>query len=470
MGTSRARHRAPKTSAAAPVVGVTGIAAAAGAALMGMAPTLPTNVALTAASNVWYLRGTNIGSNPTDDVYEEFVGNVLTNSDPADAGAPKRKVDYPASFWPVSTGGLSDPTFDASVAKGLAELNGKPVQNGDVIYGFSQGAVVASEYKGQHSDPTDPATYKNVTYVLVENPDRPNGGVLERFAGLSIPILGVTFNGATPNSGPTGPHTVDVSRQYDGWSDFPAYPLNVLADANAIAGIYYLHGKTQTDVDFDQLETLKGNGDPTMYYQNDKDTNTEYYLIPTDQLPILMPFNGIVPKPILDAVDPPLRVLVELGYDRSDYGKPTTAGIAPVVNPVTVASELATATVAGVQKGLGESGVSSASTPASAARVEQTPAVVQPTPTVGQQTPAAQPDPVVPTLPKLPKKKDPVTSVSQKLGSATPIGAQAKSKSPSVRNVTNDVTKSVKKAVKDAADAVSKLAPKKEKAASGAAD
>jgi hypothetical protein len=127
----------------------------------------------------------------------------------------------------------------------------------------------------------------------------------------------------------------------------------VLADANAIAGIYYLHGSTQ-DLDDTALNGLKSPTN-TIYYQSHGDT--EYYLIPTDELPILMPFNGIVPDPVLKALDPPLRYLVELGYDRDDYSTPTPAGLVPNLNPATVATGLAAATVQGVETGLGSSGV-----------------------------------------------------------------------------------------------------------------
>jgi hypothetical protein len=355
VGNSRGRHRAKRTRTVIPVAGATGIAAAAGAAVLGLTPSLTASPQLTAT--VWYLRGTEIGDNPTDPQYEGFIDRMMTGA-VVGPTSPKEKVDYPASFFPVTEGYLTAKTFDASVGEGLANLNDENVTDGDVIFGFSQGAVVASEYKGQHPEQT------GVTYVLVENPDRPNGGILERFDGLSIPILGVTANGATPNTGPTGAKTVDISRQYDGWSDFPAYPLNFVADANAIAGIYYLHGKTQSadEVSGDELAPLKAQaellGHNTIYYQNDTKTNTEYYLIPTDRLPLLMPFTGIVPDPILDAADAPLRAVVELGYDRSDYGKPTTAGIAPAVNPVTVATQLTDATAQGARTGLGESGVS----------------------------------------------------------------------------------------------------------------
>src|SRR4029079_10062 len=89
-----------------------------------------------------------------------------------------------------------------------------------------------------------------------------------------------------------------------------------------------------------------------------------YSPLPACRVPLWMPVDGVVPAPILDAADPPLRVLVELGYKRTDengntdYGTPTPVGIAPAVNPVTVATQLANATVQGANTGLAESGVS----------------------------------------------------------------------------------------------------------------
>jgi pimeloyl-ACP methyl ester carboxylesterase len=405
-----------------------------------MTPTLSMSPQVMDTATVWYIRGTNIGDNPDDTAFEAFTGRMLTGSNVA--GGSYEKIDYPASFWPVSGGGLSDPTFDQSVAQGLSELDGKP-QTGDVIYGFSQGAVVASEYKAQHPD-------QDVTYVLVENPDRPNGGILERFNGVSIPILGITFNGATPNTGPTGPHTVDISRQYDGWSDFPTYPLNVLATANAIAGIYYLHGKTQSDVTAEQVAAAKNSGDP-MYYQNDTATNTEYYLIPTDELPLLMPFNGIVPKPILDAIDPPLRVLVELGYDRTDYGTPTPAGIAPVVNPITVATDLVSATTEGVAKGLNESGSSTLSGVAGPIQLRQAVVPQSKAPSIPDDfaalksagTPKVNPLPL--KLPTLAHNKNTATSPLTDNGSTAPKPAHPTVKAPSPKDVTKAAANAVNK-------------------------
>ncbi len=467
MGNSGGRHRAGRSAKRLPVAGAATIVAAAGAAvLVGMTPTLSMSPQVVNTATVWYLRGTKgVTSNPTDAQYEAFVGRMLDGSGVdstacATGGTPCKKVDYPASFWPVT--GLSDPTFDGSVAKGLTELNGEPIQNGDVIYGYSQGAVVASIYKGQHlGDPSAP----DVTYVLVENPNRPNGGILERFNGLYIPILGVSFNGATPNSGPDSPHTVDISRQYDGWSDFPTYPLNLVATANAILGIYYLHGATQTDVTAADLEAAKSSGN-SMYYQNDTATNTEYYLIATNELPLLMPFNGIVPEPILQAIDPVLRSIVELGYDRTDYGNPTPAGLWPglgsssTANPIQLVSTLATSagqlapapkpSVKSLIKPLDQLGTGlpklSFELPAIAPATLPNPAVLK----LPAIAPDALPNPAPLKVSAVAKNKTSATATQDDTDGLAPKPAHTKVKAPSVSDVTkglNDVTKGLNKAV-----------------------
>jgi len=346
--------------------GAAGVVAAAGAAVMGLTPTIAASPQL--MSDIYYLPGTKIGTVRSPAQSETFALAISKAAGQPHTEAEYDEIVYPASIAPFSTGGLNDPTWNDSVATGLTNLTAAHPQSGDTITGYSQGAVVATEYKRANPN-------SGINYVLVENPNRPNGGVLERFDGLTVPILNITFNGATPvnPASDISGETVDISRQYDGWSDFPAYPLNVLADANAIAGIYYLHGSTQ-DLDADALEGLETPND-TMYYQVHGDTT--YYLIPTEQLPILMPFNGIVPDPVLKALDPPLRYLVELGYDRENYSTPTPAGLVPNLNPVTVATGLAAATVQGVETGLAGAGV--AAPAISNATVTQPPAASTPT-------------------------------------------------------------------------------------------
>lgn len=285
---------------------------------VGLSPAAPV-----LAASTYYLEGTRIGNTTGHQSPQDFVTDMRAG---AGLGAPGdfRQVDYPAAIGPFSSGGLQDPTWNTSVGQGLANLGEQPVA-GDTVFGYSQGAVVASAYKGGHQA-------NGVNYVLVENPGRPNGGIMARFGGLYVPLLDITFGGPTPvvrDPQPGAGATVDIARQYDGWADFPTYPLNLLATANAILGIIYLHGGTQ-DLDATALSSID-TSDPR-YFQQHGDTT--YYLIPTQRLPLLMPLRGILPDLLLDAIERPLRALVELGYDRSDYSKPTGAQLLPPLGAI----------------------------------------------------------------------------------------------------------------------------------------
>ena len=104
-----------------------------------------------------------------------------------------------------------------------------------VIYGYSQGAVVANVEKRKLAEQYPAGTKApDIDFVLGGDPNLPNGGLLARFPGLYIPILDLSFNGPAPTD--TQFDTVEINRQYDGFADFPLYPLNVIADLNAVAG------------------------------------------------------------------------------------------------------------------------------------------------------------------------------------------------------------------------------------------
>jgi hypothetical protein len=299
-------------------------------------------------TQAFVLHGTDIGDVPTDEVYLGFADSIIDGVNPALNTGPLNLadiVDYPGSFWPVSGGGFADPTFDNSVGAGGANLHAAVVGSeaeSILIFGYSQGAVVATRFKSANPDPATP-----VTYVLGSNPNRPNGGILGRFAGLTVPILGISASGATPTAGGV---TYDVARQYEGWADFPRYPLNVVSTINAVLGIAYLHGvnKQIDQVDFADLD------DPA---KTDivADGETTYYTVPTARLPLLIPLEFIVPSPILTALDAPLRVIVEWGYDRGvNPGTPTTAALIRWGNPVQDLVNLALAIPTGIDDGLAE--------------------------------------------------------------------------------------------------------------------
>jgi len=241
--------------------------------------------------------------------------------------------------------GFDDLTFDESVAVGRANLDAclrgtaciatsapyidtteqQFTDTSYVVQGTSQSSVLATYEKSYLiAHPVQ----RTVSFVMVSNQNRPNGGLLERFVGSYIPLVGITFNGATPTNSPrTAPLlTVDVAHQYDGWVDFPTNPANLIADANAVLGALFLHS---------QPLTIGGRSQLQGHYQD-----STYYLDSSPVLPLLIPLAAIpfVGSPLAAALDPPLRVLVEAGYDRTiNPGQPTPAQWLYAPNPFDVA-------------------------------------------------------------------------------------------------------------------------------------
>jgi PE-PPE domain len=85
----------------------------------------------------------------------------------------------------------------------------------------------------------DPATGANYTPVLVPTPESEAYSSVP-VVGLDIPAIGSAFNGAMPTD--AGISTIDVTNQYDGFADIPEFPINPIADLNALLGIAYAHG------------------------------------------------------------------------------------------------------------------------------------------------------------------------------------------------------------------------------------
>jgi hypothetical protein len=85
---------------------------------------------------------------------------------------------------------------------------------------------------------------------------------------------------------------------------------------------------------------------------------TQYYIYQTQNLPLLDPIRAIpvIGQPIVDLIQPDLKVLVDLGYGSTTQGwspgapnVPTAFGVLPPVSPGAVLSALG----AGTQQGIG---------------------------------------------------------------------------------------------------------------------
>ncbi len=249
-------------------------------------------------------------------------------------------------WWKLS--GLFDLTIDQSIQAGVADLEQAMTEHGNdhlVIYGYSQGAIVANMEKQKLAEQYPPGTKApDIDFVLSGDLNLPNGGIHARFPGLYIPILNWSFNGPEPTNTPF--HTDVITRQYDGLADFPLYPLNLVADLNAVLGIAYVH---LNDLDV----SLPADPTTSPAYQGTHG-DTSYYFFKTQDLPLFAPLRTLgVPESLIDVVEPFFRVLVELGYDRSiPPWQPTPARLIPPLNLATVATDLVNAVGQGINNAL----------------------------------------------------------------------------------------------------------------------
>jgi PE-PPE domain-containing protein len=254
--------------------------------------------------------------------------------------------------------GLAD--LQAAMAEQQATDPGQPY----LVEGYSQSAQIAVDEKialmqaGQHPD---------VTFLVLGDPNRPNGGLDERFDGMYTPGLGggdEPLSGAEPTD--AGIPTIDIANQYDPVADYPQFPINPVADLNAALGIVYAHaaygdGPLPEEIPalWPPSEPLSGPyaseytlGSTEIVKQVDGDTT--FYFIPTTDLPLLDPLRSLgVPESVLNIFQPALQVVVEAGYDRSiPFGDPTPAELIPTIDPATFSLEFANGVVQGANNAL----------------------------------------------------------------------------------------------------------------------
>jgi PE-PPE domain-containing protein len=272
--------------------------------------------------------------------------------------------DVPTGLFTPEQGfpfpGFSQLTFGQSIVQGLGDLQSaiaaEPAGTHTVVFGFSQSATIATDYLDEIANGTvkNPPSPADLRFVLVGDPNNPDGGLFERFDGFYLPGFNEPFNGATPDLAyPTDIYTI----QYDGFADFPRYPLDFLADANAVAGIYYDH--LSPDPAYETLTPAQVGTAVVEPVSPGAAGDTTYYMIPTQTLPLLEPLvQAGAPQWLINLVNPDLRVLVDMGYGNiggpdTEYANiPTPAQLLEVVNPLTVGVDLIDGAVQGVEADL----------------------------------------------------------------------------------------------------------------------
>jgi len=293
------------------------------------------------AGEGWIMTGTG-QSDPSVGNYMDLVRDFYLQ--PATPWFPGQTAfpDYvfnglvtPEQFCPIVCQPLPVPQLDfaGSLAQGAANLDAaiRPqLEAGDdvTVFGYSQSAVVSTlamqkllaDVPGGSYDPD------NLHFVLIGDPNSPIGGILSRlhFAdGLDgnmqhIPFLGIPLG---IGSGPTDFSASVYSTEYDGWSNFPQDPTNLVAVLNALMGILAVHGAYFNDnlgnaID---LGSIGGN---------------DFYMLPTAELPILGPLYGLgdIGRLVGDALAPLLKVAIDWSYGNP--GAPDAGITVDGVDPI----------------------------------------------------------------------------------------------------------------------------------------
>jgi hypothetical protein len=272
--------------------------------------------------------------------------------------------------YPLDANGFPD--ISTSVGQGASILQSTIAADnaaGDTttVFGYSQSSTL-SGITMQLLDPSGtPEPNSGLQFLLIADPSNPNGGLLERFNGfentlspnnvdpLNLPSLGVAFDGATP----ADDYVTNVySLEYDGFADFPRYPINFLSDLNAFLGIALIHGtylnggvdgSGPTAEQIANAILLPGSMD-----SGTADSLTNYYMI-DDTAPLV----SLLPTQLQELLGPDLTYLINLGYGDGSLGYSVTAdspanvatpfGLFPDVSLSTVLSTLATDTQQGFQ-------------------------------------------------------------------------------------------------------------------------
>jgi hypothetical protein len=294
----------------------------------------------------------------------------------------------PEGLYPLFSGGVHQlylnfpqdanglPSLSTSVGQGAAIVESTVLSdeaNGDAstVFGYSQSSTVASiamklldPFGTPQTGPLDPQ------FLLLADPSNPNGGLLERFNGfetlsgathvlpLSLPSLGLGFDGATPSDDFV---TNIYSLEYDGFTDFPRYPINFLADLNAFLGIQTLHGTYLNGGIGGSGPTPEQIANAILLPGSEHSVTdpcaaclTDYHMI-NETAPLV----ALLPKQLQELLGPDLTYLINLGYGDGSLGYSVTAdspanvatpfGLFPNVSLSTVLSTLATDTQQGFQ-------------------------------------------------------------------------------------------------------------------------
>lgn len=398
-------HNAAKRRRTMPAVAVLGTTAGLSTALVfghatGTTPDSP-QVALAASVATIGIGGRG---DTTSANIEAKISGELTD------GTDYYGIPYPAGY-----------DIDNSVAAGVPVLQDEigdlttapaPVYGHVTVIGYSEGTIVAENVKRNLATEGDAPSPAQLSFIMIASPNVPNGGIFSRFPDLQIPFI-VTSTGAAQ---PSDYSTTYITNEYDPYADFPAY-FNVLSLANTIAAVEYVHPDAYYDPD------SIAPGTPGVIETTPAGSNTTYYFVTADHLPLLAPLRQLsaavgltaFTDPVLNGIEPILRVGVDMGYTDRDDSDPGAVVQFSLITPPDKIIE-----AVGELPGAIEEGANNFVTGVEAIPGSVSPLTTTPSPLLA---PAKTPS-ITPTLAPQEEPKLPITTTPPKLPSvlSNPLG------------------------------------------------
>jgi hypothetical protein len=281
---------------------------------------------------------------PDPTYMQEVIDTYVDPTSPFSGQPIYNIVGSPVSVFTPET------DYNSGLTQGVTDLNQAIMQQLNeghdnlVIAGYSMStSVETQELINLASAAGGAPDTAGLKFVLAENLNSPDGGIFTRLPGIG----GVTLP-ATPAD---TPYTTDIySIEYSGASDFPQYANNIYADFNAADGYINLHPYLLTGwpAYFNPDELAGAVAQPT----SDADVATSYFLIPTQDLPLLDGLRDApgAPSAYADLIQPGMRVLVDLGYNWTGDANIVTPAVwtSPNIDTTAVDSYLA----AGADQGM----------------------------------------------------------------------------------------------------------------------
>ncbi len=217
-------------------------------------------------------------------------------------GTPSVVIDYPGRLFPPATIGDHIATGVDNLDAAIRSASG-PV----VVVGQSQGTVVIDAERARlENDPTGPPV-DQLSFLMFNHPMRGLANTLfpDKF---HIPIVDVTVTQPVESRY----DTAVVIHEYDPFGDFPDRPWNLVALANSVMGMLFLH-QINSDVPSDIPP------ENVTVAVNSKGATETTYFVPTEQLPLteLLRIVG-APDRAVDRLDNALRPTIDRAYSRND--------------------------------------------------------------------------------------------------------------------------------------------------------